>query len=89
MFHSNLEGPVNLVSPTPVMHSEFIHTLAQVLHRPQFLKLPALWVQFLFGQRGKEVLLSSSKIYPKQLLEDGFQYRFPELKNAMDNMLER
>ena len=39
LLHSSLDGPVNIVSPTPVQqHSA--RTLGRVLRRPAFLPLP-------------------------------------------------
>ena len=40
VLNSNLNGPVNLVAPTPVRNAEFTKTLAAALSRPAFFPCP-------------------------------------------------
>lgn len=89
LFQSNLEGALNLVAPNPTTQLEFARTLAHILHRPLFLKIPNVGIRFLYGQMGQELLLSSCKAYPQSLLQNGFQYQFPDLQSALENMLPR
>lgn len=82
-----LNGPVNAVSPAPATNAEFTRVLARTLRRPALLPVPAVAVRLVFGQMGREVLLSSARVHPRRLLECGFEFRFPELAGALEHLL--
>lgn len=82
--HETIQGPVNLVSPYPISQQEFAQSFAKVLHRPLLLRLSSKWVKLLFGEMGDELLLSGQEVYPRQLLESGFEFEFPHLENALE-----
>jgi len=89
METEGLRGAVNLTAPTPVRWQEYADTLGTVLNRPRFLKVPSWLIKLIYGQMGKEVLLSSANVYPKKLLESGFTFRYPLLESALRHMLGR
>ena len=89
LLHSDLEGPVNVVSPAPVQQREFARTLGRALWRPSFMQLPAVAVRPMFGEMGREVLLASQRVRPTRLDEDGFSFLQPELENSLRAMLGR
>ncbi|PJD90711.1 MAG: TIGR01777 family protein [Legionella sp.] len=78
-----LSGAFNLTSPKPVTQAEFSHTLAHVMHRPLFLKMPAMVIRWLFGEMGECLLLKGQRVVPKRLLDAGYVFHYPELKNAL------
>jgi uncharacterized protein len=81
--HPELQGHVNLVSPNPVTQSEFARVLAYAMKRPLWLTLPKAFVQMMFGEMGDALLLKGQKVYPKRLLDNGFQFKYPLLKDAL------
>lgn len=85
--HDALEGPVNVVSPNPITNLEFTNTLGKVLSRPTSLTVPAAAIKLAFGQMGREVPLSSTRVLPEKLLKSGYQFRDPELEGAMLHLL--
>src|SRR5262249_10705314 len=52
---SDLQGVVNVVSPTPVPNAEFVDSLGRALHRPTIFPLPAVAAKTIFGEMGREV----------------------------------
>ncbi|ASQ46662.1 TIGR01777 family oxidoreductase [Legionella clemsonensis] len=82
--HSNFTGPFNLTSPYPVNQAEFAKTLASVMHRPLWLKMPAFVIRTLFGEMGETLLLHGQRVIPKRLIEEGYQFQFPELQGALE-----
>lgn len=86
--HSEIEGPINMVSPNVVSQKQFAKTLARVLNRPQILHLPTRLVSMLFGQMGAELLLSGQKVYPKRLLDAGFKFEYADLEEALKHEYE-
>ena len=88
LLHSSLEGPILLVSPHPVRQKEFSQTLAHLLCRPVYLKIPSWILSCAFGQAAKELLLTSIRAVPSQLLSAGFSFKYPHLSDAMKNLSE-
>lgn len=87
---SALTGPVNVVSPNPVTNREYADTLASVLSRPRLLALPPNLVRLFFGAGlADEVLLASTRVVPKALLNSGFEFEHPTLREALQNLLLR
>jgi uncharacterized protein (TIGR01777 family) len=84
LLTSALEGPVNLVGPTPATSEEITRRLAADLHRPHVLKLPEAVVGLGFGEMGRELLLPSQKVVPAKLEEDGFVFRSRTSDEAID-----
>jgi uncharacterized protein len=85
--HDSCSGPFNLVSPHPVTNEEFATTLASVLSRPAFFSLPAFAVRLAFGEMGTEILLGSQRAEPAKLLESGYVFQLPHLRQALEAIL--
>jgi hypothetical protein len=87
-LHSeSLSGAVNAVSPGAVTNADFTRALARAMRRPAFLPVPALALNLVFGEMGREALLASANVRPARLLESGFEFRFPELHSAFRHVL--
>jgi uncharacterized protein (TIGR01777 family) len=84
----SLRGPVNAVAPNPVTNADFTRALGAVLHRPTVLPMPAFAVRAAFGQMGEELLLASNRAVPQAALQSGFQFRYPEIRGALEHVLK-
>lgn len=82
-----LAGPVNAITPDPVTNREFTKTLGSVLGRPTVLPLPAIAARAAFGEMANEMLLSGVRAQPRALLGAGFDFKFPELRPALEHLL--
>ncbi len=82
-----ISGPVNLVSPNPVTNLEFTKALGRVLHRPTVLPLPAFAARLLFGEMADALLLGSSRVIPKKLVDAGYEFCHPDLQSALEELL--
>ena len=83
-----LTGVFNLTSPNPVSQAEFANTLAAVMHRPRFLKMPTFVVRLLFGEMGECLLLKGQRVVPTRLLNAGFKFRHAGLKDALEHEIK-
>ena len=83
----HLSGPVNMVSPNPVTCADFTKTLARLLNRPAMLAVPAFAARLAFGEMADEGLLASTRVTPRNLIESGFEFRFPDLTAALRDLL--
>jgi uncharacterized protein (TIGR01777 family) len=81
--HEDISGPVNCTSPGPVRNAEMTKTLGEVLGKPTFMPaLPGFVIHMVLGEFGS-VLLKGQRVMPKKLLEKGFRFQFPVLKEAL------
>lgn len=86
---SSIRGPVNLVSPNPIRNREFTSTLGKVLHRPTFLTLPAIIARAGLGEMADQLLLASSRVMPAKLIEAGYTFHHPQLRDAFDSFFNQ
>lgn len=85
--HKNLEGPINCTAPNPVRNREFTKILGQVLRKPTFMPaVPGFVLRLIKGEFGN-VLLKGQRVQPQKLLENGFRFRFPNIKEALHDLL--
>jgi NAD dependent epimerase/dehydratase family enzyme len=78
-----LSGAVNAVSPNPLRNAEFAAVSARTLGQKRRGALPAWVVRVVMGEMGEEFLLASRRIQPAKLLATGYQFRFPDLGDAL------
>lgn len=84
--NSQVEGVLNATAPNPVRMNELCQTLGEVLNRPSWLPVPGFALELLLGDAAK-VVLEGQKVLPKQTLASGFQYQYPTLKLALEEIL--
>jgi uncharacterized protein (TIGR01777 family) len=86
---AELSGPVNAVSPNPVRNAEFTRILGKVLRRPTLLPAPAFALKLALGEMGEALLLSSQRVVPAKLQQQGYRFAHPELEGALRVVLGR
>jgi len=84
LLHTDsLHGPVNVVSPQSVRQQEWSGTLAQLLGRPAFLRLPAWLLRLRFGEAAEGLLLASARVVPQKLCSSGFSFKYLAIRDAL------
>jgi uncharacterized protein len=78
----DVDGPVNLTGPLPVVNAEFTAALASALHRPAVLPVPAAAIRLL-GAQGEELLLFGQRAVPAKLEAAGYRFRHATLADAL------
>jgi uncharacterized protein (TIGR01777 family) len=84
-----VQGPVNFVAPNPVTNAEFTKTLGRVLSRPTLFPVPAFGARLAFGELADALLLSSQRVEPSVLEDNGFLFSWPTLEPALRHLLIR
>jgi uncharacterized protein len=85
--HTDINGPVNMTAPNPVTNAEFTKTLARILKRPAVFSVPAFAAKLAFGELAEEGLLASARVLPNKLVEAGFQFKYPDIRQSLVNLL--
>ena len=81
-----IQGPINFVTPNAISNRKFTRTFGQVLHRPTIFPLPAFAIRIALGEMADELLLNSTRVFPKKLVESGYKFLQPELSQALDHL---
>ncbi len=79
-------GAFNCTAPNPVKMKHFAEDLGDALYRPSIFKVPSFALKMLLGESAS-MLLVSQRVVPEKALEKGFEFRFPELKPALIDLL--
>jgi uncharacterized protein (TIGR01777 family) len=75
-------GPLNLAAPEPATNRELSKALGRVLRRPAFMPVPGLAVKVLYGDMAS-IVTTGVRMVPRQLEELGYEFRRPELEDAL------
>lgn len=82
MKESTVRGVFNATAPFPVTNREFTQALAEAVHRPAILPVPAFALKWIFGEMS-EVLLASQRAVPDAAQRTGFIFEHPDIFAAL------
>lgn len=87
-INHEVDGVFNAVSPNPVTNKEFMKTIAKTLKKPFFLpNVPGFAMKLALGEQASMVL-GGNKVSSKKLENEGFKFAYPELDDALQNLLK-
>jgi len=88
--HTNAHGAYNITSPQPVRNEEFMASLREAMGIFFGFPSPAWLVHFGAGLIGTEpdLVLKGRYIKPARLLQEGFEFRHPEIRMALKHLLK-
>ena len=79
-------GPINASAPNPVTNKEFAHALGRALHRPAVAPIPGLTIKAMYGEMA-QIVLKGVRMVPGRAAELGYEFRHPELDEALESTL--
>jgi uncharacterized protein (TIGR01777 family) len=79
---ADVSGPVNGTAPEPVTNWGFSRTVADVLHRPCWLRVPKLALRLGLGTMA-ELATRGQRVVPMRARELGYEFRYPLLEPAL------
>ncbi len=82
------QGAYNLSAPNPVPNREFARTLGAVMHRPAWAPVPRFALQLALGEVST-VVMDGQRAVPQKLLNQGYKFKFPDLKTALVDLLKK
>lgn len=84
--HDSANGSYNLVAPQPTSNAQFMRALAGALRRPYWFRTPAFLLRLALGEMS-DMVTEGRYAAPRRLLEAGFTFKFPELDQALEDLL--
>ena len=82
-WHSDV---YNVVAPQITSQGDFVNSACQVLHSRAPLRLPATVMRLMMGEQS-DLVLNGQKVAPQQLLAQGYEFLYPELNAALQDLL--
>jgi uncharacterized protein len=86
MKESTVRGVFNATSPFPVTNREFTRALAEAVHRPAIIPVPAFALKLMFGEMS-QVLLASQRAIPDAAQRAGFVFEHPDIFAALADIV--
>jgi uncharacterized protein (TIGR01777 family) len=85
--NDQMNGSYNAVAPDHKTNKEFNKIIAQVLNKPFWLpNVPAFIMKCIYGDLS-DMLLKGSRVSSEKIIKTGFEFRFPELKKALADLI--
>jgi len=84
-----LEGIINCTSPEPLNNKSFMYSLRKTVRAHVGIPAPKMGIYLgakLIGME-PELILNSSYVIPKRLLDAGFKFTYPVIEKALDDLL--
>lgn len=90
IIHKELEGKINIVSPQPIKNKEFMKKLQKAIKIPFGIPTPKPILKLgakIIGTES-ELVLKSRNVIPEILMQNGFQFEYPNIENTFKNLLK-
>lgn len=86
--HNSLTKKVNIATPNPLKNEDFMKRLRKSISMPIGINSPVFLLELaaLFIRTESELILKSRNVYPKRLIENGFQFEFPTIEQAFADL---
>lgn len=87
--NANISEEINLTAPNPLNNEEFMRKLRKEMKIPFGLNAQVwqLEIASIILGTETEVLLKSRNVYPEILIQNGFQFLYPTVEKAFENLL--
>jgi len=85
--NESVSGIVNASSPNPATNKEFSKALGRALNRPAVMPVPGLVLDAKFGKEFGHVLRGGARVIPKRTEELGYKFTYPDLDQALRDLL--
>jgi len=83
----DVSGVINATAPQPATNRDFSKALGRALGRPAITPVPGLVLDLKFGREFGAVLRGGQRVVPKRALELGYEFRHPNLDEALRDLL--
>lgn len=85
-LQDKIHGPVNFSAPNPVTNYVFTKALGKALGRPAIFYVPRSVIKITMGDMAS-LVLDSIKVLPGVLLENNFEFLYPDIESAIKEVL--
>ncbi|TDG13982.1 TIGR01777 family protein [Seongchinamella unica] len=83
----SLAGPFNLTAPDAVTSRGFCEAMAARRSTLVNLPVPATLMRIMLGEMAEELLIKGQRVVPARLQQADFEFRYPSLETALEDIL--
>jgi len=84
-----IEGSYNASAPQHTTNENLTKLIAKVLNKPLFMpNVPSFILKLIFGELA-DALLEGSRASSEKIIKAGFEFQFPDLKMALEDLLKK
>ncbi|WP_139423427.1 TIGR01777 family oxidoreductase [Chryseobacterium mulctrae] len=84
-----VEGSYNASAPQHTTNESLTKLIANVLNKPLFMpNVPTFILKLIFGELA-DALLEGSRASSEKIIKAGFEFQFPDLKMALEDLLKK
>jgi uncharacterized protein (TIGR01777 family) len=85
--YEQVSGVINSTAPNPVTNKVFSKALGRTINRPAVLPIPGVTLDLMYGGEFGSVLKGGQRVMPKRALELGYEFKHPDLDEALGDLL--
>jgi uncharacterized protein (TIGR01777 family) len=82
----SFQGPINASAPEPVTNKAFAKALGRAINRPAVAPVPGFTIKLLYGEMS-QIVLTGVRMVPGRAAELGYEFRHPDLDEALRDTL--
>lgn len=85
-----MHGVYNAVAPGPVSNAELTTEVAKKVDKSIHLpNVPAFALKWMLGSEKAELVIGGNNVSADKILRTGFQFKFPQLKDALEDLFAK
>jgi uncharacterized protein len=85
--NDRVRGVLNATAPNPVTNRELSKALGRAINRPAAMPVPGLALDLKFGREFGSILRGGQRVMPRRARDLGYEFRHPQLDEALANLL--
>ncbi len=89
ILNETARGVFNLTAPNPVRNADFARAVGKALGRPAAVPVPGFAMKLVLGEMGELLVLGGQRVAPEHLEQLGFQFRYPTIQAALQELYAR
>lgn len=82
----SIKGAINFTTKHSLSNIEQTRIMGEQLHRLTIFAVPAFILKLIFSE-GSTVMLDSKDVYPRKLLESGFEFKYSRFEDAFEEII--
>ncbi len=87
LLKNNSTGVYNAVAPETISDENLTKLIAKILKKPLFMpNIPRFLMQLILGDMS-ELLFTNKNISSQKIISEGFEFQFPDIDSALNNIL--
>ncbi len=84
--NKNTSGLFNLVAPTTISNTDLIRAISRKYRHSILITIPSFIIKLILGEASC-IILNSVNIYPENLIDKGYIFKFPTFEKAINDIL--